>query len=128
MLSTQVPGIKLNPKACEAPRTDGIFSVAIKIYGLVSPSILICLVPVTASAKLTSIDGLVSKLSERLQQAAFSNSSLLMVNVLAACKYDLTVACFLEVKVTSSKLSVGCNQCCTILGSVIVNVSVLKPT
>src|SRR5690606_3049455 len=110
MLSTQVPGIKLNPKACDAPRTDGIFSVAIKIYGLVSPSILICLVPVTASEKLTSMDGLVSKLSERLQHAAFNNSSLLTVNVLAASKYDLAVAWRLEVTITSSKLSVGFNQ------------------
>src|SRR5690606_7540150 len=110
MLSTQVQGIKLSPNACDAPRIDGIFSVAIKIYGLVSPNIFICFVPVTASAKLTSMDGLVSKLSERLQHAAFNNSSLLTVNVLPACRYDFEVACFLDVIVTASKLSTGCNQ------------------
>ena len=57
----------------------GIFSEVINIYGEVSPNILICLVPEIASEKLTSIDGLVSKLSERLQQAAFSSSSLLII-------------------------------------------------
>jgi C4-type Zn-finger protein len=46
----------------------------------------ICFVPVNASEKLTSIEGLVSKLSERLQQAAFNNSSLLTYIVFWASK------------------------------------------
>ena len=78
ILSIRGPGVKVSPYACAAPRTLGIFSSATKIYGLVSPNICICLVPVSASEKLTSIAGLVSKLSDRLQQAALSNSSLLI--------------------------------------------------
>ena len=54
---------------------DGIFSMDIKIFGLLNPNILICLVPEMASEKFTSIEGVVSKLSDKLQQAAFSNSS-----------------------------------------------------
>src|SRR3970040_2705807 len=81
ILSTQVPGVNDKPYACEAPRTDGTFSSVIIKYGLVSPSILICFVPVKASEKLTSIDGFVSKLSARLQHAALSNSLLVMSEV-----------------------------------------------
>ena len=64
----------------------GILPSVISIYGLVSPNILICRFPDTASEKLTSMDGLVSKLSERLQQAALSNSLDDIVCTLAALK------------------------------------------
>ena len=47
----------------------------IKILGLLKPSILICFLPEIASEKLTSIEGVVSKLSAKLQHAAFNNSS-----------------------------------------------------
>ena len=43
--------------------------------GLLRPSIFICFLPEIASEKLTSIEGVVSKLSARLQHAAFNNSS-----------------------------------------------------
>ena len=45
------------------------------MFGLLKPNILICFLPEIASEKLTSIEGVVSKLSARLQHAAFSNSS-----------------------------------------------------
>ena len=106
---------------------DGIFSVAIKIYGLDKPNIFICRVPVTASEKLTSIDGLVSKLSLKLQQAAFRSSALLTVITFCARKYDLAVACCLAVNVTASRLLVGCNQCLIVFVLEMDNVSVLKP-
>ena len=54
---------------------EGIFSIDIKIFGLLKPNILICFLPEIPSEKLTSIDGVVSKLSARLQHAAFNNSS-----------------------------------------------------
>ena len=54
---------------------EGIFSIDIKIFGLLKPNILICFLPEIPSEKLTSIDGVVSKLSERLQHAAFNSSS-----------------------------------------------------
>ena len=47
----------------------------IKILGLLKPSILICFLPEIASERLTSIEGVVSKLSAKLQHAAFNNSS-----------------------------------------------------
>ena len=56
-----------------------MFSIDIKIFGLLNPNILICLVPEIASEKLTSIEGVVSKLSDKLQHAAFNNSSELKV-------------------------------------------------
>jgi hypothetical protein len=59
------------------------------MYGLVNPSILICLLPVTASEKFTSIDGFVSKLSDKLQQAAFCNSPC------DKCCVLVTAFCFL---------------------------------
>ena len=58
------------------------------MYGLVKPNIFICFVPVKASEKLTSIVGLVSKLSAKLQQAAFSNSLLVTRVVLAVPESD----------------------------------------
>ena len=105
MLSTQVPGVNDIPYACEAPRTEGTFSSVIKIYGLVNPSILICLVPVKASEKLTSIDGLVSKLSAKLQQAALSNSLLVTNVVLAVTLSDFFIPFRLPSTVTVFKES-----------------------
>ena len=62
---------------------EGIFSIEIKILGLLKPNILICFLPDIASEKFTSIEGVVSKLSARLQQAAFNNSSELIFKILA---------------------------------------------
>src|SRR5690554_5407132 len=107
MLSTQVPGTKDKPYACEAPRTEGMFSSAIRIYGLVSPNILICFVPVIASEKFTSMDGLVSKLSAKLQQAAFNNSALLTLITFCDCKKDRELAFWRSEIVTSSRSEVG---------------------
>ena len=90
---------------------EGIFSVVIKIYGLVKPNILICRVPVTASAKFTSMEGLVSKLSERLQQAAFNNSELLTLITLVADKKDLVDAFFLVLISTSSNCPFAVKVC-----------------
>ena len=67
---------------------DGIFSIDIKIFGLLNPNILICLVPEIASEKFTSIEGVVSKLSDRLQQAAFNNSSELKVVIFCEFKNE----------------------------------------
>ena len=88
-----------------------MFSVVIKIYGLVKPNILICRVPVIASAKFTSMEGLVSKLSERLQQAAFNNSELLTLIILVADKKDLVDAFFLVLISTSSNCPLAINIC-----------------
>ena len=65
-----------------------MFSCVISKYGLFKPIISICLVPVKASEKLKSIDGFVSKLSAKLQQAAFSNSSAFTVNIFVVDKND----------------------------------------
>ena len=89
ILSIQGPGVYVSPYTWEAPLTKGIFSWVIIIYGLDSPSIFICLVPVKASEKLISIEGFVSKLSDKLQHAAFNNSSLLILVIFWALKYDL---------------------------------------
>jgi hypothetical protein len=70
-----VPGIYSKPWDCKAPLMAGTFSIDIKILGLLKPNILICLDPEIASEKLTSIEGVVSKLSAKLQQAAINNSS-----------------------------------------------------
>src|SRR5690606_19913082 len=107
MLSTQVPGTKDKPYACEAPRTEGMFSSAIRIYGLVSPNILICFDPVIASEKFTSMDGLVSKDSAKLQQAAFNNSLLDMVCVLRLSLLFLLVDRLLVRITISSKSPIG---------------------
>ena len=55
----------------------------IKIFGLLKPNILICFLPEIPSEKFTSIEGVVSKLSERLQQAAFNSSSDDIFKILA---------------------------------------------
>ncbi|GIS27823.1 MAG: hypothetical protein CM15mP129_00200 [Chloroflexota bacterium] len=52
----------------------GIFSRDINIFGLLKPNILICFLPDIASEKFTSMEGVVSKLSARLQQAALRSS------------------------------------------------------
>src|SRR5690606_13208891 len=95
----------------EAPRILGTFSVVIKIYGLVKPSILICRVPEIASAKFTSMEGFVSKLSAKLQQAAFKSSALLTFNTFVASMNEREVAFCLAVTVTSSRLAVETNEC-----------------
>src|SRR6478672_1624523 len=82
-----------------------MFSSVIIMYGLVNPSILICLVPVRASEKLTSIEGLVSKLSARLQQAALSNSLLVTTVVLAVMESDFFIPFLLPSTFTSSSFS-----------------------
>ena len=72
------------------------------------------------------MDGLVSKLSERLQQAAFNNSALEMLITFSAPRKDLEVALILEVSTTSSKVPLDINKCLmTALGFVTVIVSVV---
>mgnify|MGYP001273461534 CR=1 FL=1 len=72
-----------------------MFSCVICIYTPSNPNILIFLAPETPSEKLTSTVALVSKDSERLQQAAFSSSPVEIV-----CKFigliveNLVVVCF----------------------------------
>src|SRR5690606_3977752 len=111
----------------DAPRILGTFSVVTIIYGLVSPSILICLVPEIASAKFTSMDGFVSKLSARLQQAAFNNSALLTFITFWDCKKERELAFWREDIVTSSIFAVDFMECEIFLGEVTVSVSVLYP-
>ena len=53
----------------------GILPESICTYFPESPIIWICFVPVAASVNVASIEGFVSKLSARLQHAAFLNSS-----------------------------------------------------
>ena len=67
---------------------DGMFSIDIRMFGLLNPNILICLVPEMASEKFTSIEGVVSKLSDKLQQAAFNNSSELKVVMFCELKNE----------------------------------------
>ena len=89
---------------------------------------MICFVPLIASAKLTSIDGLVSKLSGRLQQAALSNASEYTKMVFVGVNYDcLEAFSFTEISISSRLLS-AINWCLINLLEVILNVSVLKPT
>ena len=68
---------------------------------------MICFVPVSASVKLTSIAGLVSKLSERLQQAAFKSSFELIFKILAELIVETDDVFLLVFIVISSKLLSG---------------------
>jgi hypothetical protein len=70
----QGPGMYKRPRFVNKPRKYGIFSLFICILEPVNPINSICLIPVIASVKLTSMVGFVSKLSDKLQQAAFLSS------------------------------------------------------
>src|SRR5690606_5214843 len=111
-----------------APLTDGIFSSAIKMYGLFNPNIRICLFPETASEKFTSIDGLVSKASDRLQQAALSNSELEILIILAEEVLILERLCLLRSITRVSSIESGYKTISRNTFSVTLIVSVLIPT
>ena len=66
--------MKFKPYAEANPLISGKSSLVKAVYFWSKPSIFNCLVPVTALEKETSTVALVSKLSERLQHAAFNNS------------------------------------------------------
>ena len=69
-----------SPFSVAKPLILGIFSRLIKTYFPLSPSISTCLIPETPSALLTSTVLLSSKLSDRVQQAAFLNSDSVRIS------------------------------------------------
>ena len=104
-----MPGINVSPYAFKAPLIEGMFSTDIKIFGLAKPNMLICFLPEIASEKFTSIEGVVSKLSARLQQAAFNNSSELIFNTFAELSKETDEDFSLNLIVIASKLVSGFN-------------------
>ena len=81
-----------NPEFAINPRTRGVNSVVIWAYFPAKPNNCICLVPVIASVNDTSILGFVSKLSERLQHAAFLSSALEIIVFSLGSFKSITVA------------------------------------
>ncbi len=74
------------------------------MYFWSKPNILSCFVPVTALLKETSTVALVSKLSDKLQQAAFKSSLESILNTRPASFLLIEVAAFDAVIVTPSML------------------------
>src|SRR5713101_2931076 len=97
------------------PRTPGIFSIEIIVFGPDKPSIWICLVPVIASVNATSTDGFVSKLSERLQQAALNNSFSPITDLFNTDERSIVVEAFQPSTVTSCRTDSDFNSTFTLL-------------
>ena len=104
-----MPGINVKPYTFKAPLIEGIFSIDIKILGLAKPNMLIWFLLETASESFTSIEGVVSKLSARLQQAAFKSSFELIFKILAELIVETDDVFLLVFIVISSKLLSGNN-------------------